>query len=554
PADPVDRARVCFAMGFDSWPRLLETLDGHRACVSAHFGQVAFRGAEDEQHEQTAREQFEKLWESSATEEQWLQALETRCVAHADKVAAAIAGFGKAAATRKIDASSAARLQKFIPRLVSLAAERERPDVATRRCLSVIEKVLRRSAYLSLLNENRLAAERLVGLCERSAYIAAEIARFPVLLDELLDPRPLTRALTRDELSAELDDRLARSKAGDTESRTEVLAQFQRATMFRIAVADFNGTLPLMKVSDSLTWLAETVLAAALEWSWNDLADKHGTPGYSVDGQRRAAGFGIVAYGKLGGLELSYGSDLDVVFLHDSTGKQQQTDGDRPLDNALFFSRLVRRLVHILTTHTGSGVLYEIDTRLRPSGRKGLLVTSVDAFERYQDENAWTWEHQALLRARAVAGSDSIAAAFERVRAETLRTRVHQDALRDDVLDMRRRMREELDRSDAQTFDIKQGEGGVGDIEFIVQYLVLRHAADNPAVIEFSDNIRQLDALADCGAIDAERALQLQEVYRRYRQRQHHLVLNNSPPLAAADDFRDARDFVRGVWQDVFGA
>ena len=553
PTDETDQARLCCAMGFDDWQELISNLDQHRGHVTRHFERVAFRGEVGRNDRESSLEQYENLWETNATAEQWRQVLEAESVANASDVAEALVTFGGATATRKIDATSGERLQKFVPHLIALAASCHRPDVAVQRCLSVIEKVLRRSAYLALLNENRLAAEKLVRLCERSAYIAGEIARFPVLLDELLDPRPLTSALTRGELKDELDDRLRRSKADDTESRTEVLAQFQRATMFRVAVADFNGSLPLMKVSDSLTWLAETVLESALEWAWTDLVGKHGSPGYIVDGEPRAAGFGIVAYGKLGGLELSYGSDLDIVFLHDSGGKQQETDGDKPLDNALFFSRLVRRLVHILTTHTSSGVLYEIDTRLRPSGRKGLLVTSVEAFERYQEENAWTWEHQALLRARAVAGSADIGDAFERVRSETLQSRVRQDKLRDDVLDMRRRMREELDQSDADTFDIKQGEGGVGDIEFLVQYLVLGHAHENPAVIEYSDNIRQLDALADCGAIDAESASKLQDIYREYRQRQHHLVLNDEKPLVPSGEFNAPRDFVRKTWDGVFG-
>ncbi|MFQ5608756.1 MAG: bifunctional [glutamate--ammonia ligase]-adenylyl-L-tyrosine phosphorylase/[glutamate--ammonia-ligase] adenylyltransferase [Woeseiaceae bacterium] len=553
PADGTDRARLSFAMGFADWGQLITQLDEHRATVTRYFDEIAFRGTAG-RADQSLLDRLEALWESSASRSEWQSILREHQMSHADLIAARLVAFRAASSMRKVDATAAERLQKFIPRLLSLAKSRQQPAVAVSRCLSVIEKVLRRSAYLALLIENNLAAERFVGLCERSAYIAAEIARFPVLLDELLDPRPLTSAISREELQTELDERLSRSSASDSESRTEVLAQFQRATMFRVAVADFNGSLPLMKVSDSLTWLAETVLQAALDTAWNDLVARHGAPHYDVDGDRRAAGFGIVAYGKLGGLELSYGSDLDIVFLHDSTGKTQVTDGDKPLDNALFFSRLVRRLVHILTTHTNSGVLYEIDTRLRPSGRKGLLVTSTDAFGRYQEENAWTWEHQALLRARAIVGSGSIAAEFGRIRTETLRSRIREDSLKNDVLDMRRRMRDELDRSDEHIFDIKQGRGGVGDVEFIVQYLVLKNAAKHGSVIEYSDNIRQLDALAECGAIETSLAVQLQEIYRQYRLRQHHLVLNDEAPLVPAEEFVSQRERVKETWESVFGA
>ena len=358
--------------------------------------------------------------------------------------------------------------------------------------------------------------------------------------------------MTKSELAADLDARLTGAD-GDSEARMKVIGQFHRSTMFRIAVADFNGQLPIMKVSDGLTWLAEAVLEAVLRVAWTDLADRHGVPRYRVDEVDHEAGFGIVAYGKLGGLELSYGSDLDIVFLHNSSGAKQMTDGDKPLDNALFFSRLVRRLVHFLTTQTGSGQLYEIDTRLRPDGGKGLLVTSTEAFERYQDENAWTWEHQALLRARAVAGSTVVAAEFERIRQETLIGRVRRDQLRADVVEMRQRMRKELDRSDRDRFDLKHGRGGIGDIEFLVQYLVLDQAQRRPAVIEYSDNIRQLDALVAEGCLAADVGHALQDAYRGYRLRQHHLALDDQPPLVTAGEFKEERAFVAKTWDDWLG-
>jgi glutamate-ammonia-ligase adenylyltransferase len=417
--------------------------------------------------------------------------------------------------------------------------------------LSIVKRILRRSAYLALLNENHGALARLVDLCARSHYIADQIARFPALLDELLDPRLYTDAVTRADLSTEIAKRLA--VESDSEACMRVIGQFQRATMFRIAVADFNGQLPIMKVSDGLTWLAETVLEEALRVAWRDLVERHGVPKYRVNDVEQEAGFGIVAYGKLGGLELSYGSDLDIVFLHNSCGTHQTTDGDKPLDNALFFSRLVRRLVHFLTTQTGSGQIYEVDTRLRPDGRRGLLVTSTDAFERYQEDNAWTWEYQALLRGRAVAGSPAVGEEFERIRRETLIGRVRRETLRDDVISMRQRMRKELDRSSGELFDLKHGRGGIGDIEFLVQYLVLDQAQKKPAVIFYSDNIRQLDALKAEGCLDQAVGDALQDAYRDYRLRQHHLVLDDQLPLVPAAEFAEQRAFVAKTWDDWLG-
>jgi glutamate-ammonia-ligase adenylyltransferase len=389
---------------------------------------------------------------------------------------------------------------------------------------------------------------RLVDLCGRSQYIADQIALYPVLLDELLDPRIYSVAVTKPELSTELQQQLAAVPANDSEAQMDSIVQYQTATKFRIAVADFNGSLPIMKVSDGLTWLAETVLDEALHVAWRDLTARHGVPSYVVDSARHEAGFGIIGYGKLGGLELSYGSDLDIVFLHDSHGESQLTNGEKPIDNTMFFARLVRRLVLFLTTQTGSGELYEIDTRLRPDGHKGLLVTSTDAFERYQEENAWTWEHQALLRARAVAGSTTVAAEFERIRKDTLIERVKRESLRGDVISMRQRMRKELDRSNAMQFDLKHGSGGIGDIEFLVQYLVLNFAKAHPDVIFYSDNIRQLDALTTAGCLERAVGDRLQDCYRSYRLRQHHLVLDGQRPLAGATEFQAERQFVTSVW------
>jgi glutamate-ammonia-ligase adenylyltransferase len=261
------------------------------------------------------------------------------------------------------------------------------------------------------------------------------------------------------------------------------------------------------------------------------------------------AGFAVIAYGKLGGIELSYGSDLDLVFLHNSRGNEQQTGGARPLDNTLFFGRLVRRLVHFLTAQTGSGALYEVDTRLRPSGHSGLLVVSTDGFEKYQEENAWTWEHQALLRSRPVAGSTEVACEFERIRADTLKNRVKRDSLLKDVLSMRQKMRANLDKSTPDQFDLKQGEGGIGDVEFLVQYLVLRNANREPELFHFTDNIRQLDALHASGVLQADDVLRLQDTYRTYRLCSHRLTLDGKPSLVDVDRFMSEREFVGLIWQ-----
>jgi len=548
PTDSTDRARLCVAMRFADWTSLRLALDAHRTEVSGQFGAIAFREGVGVT-EGGFRDKFEDAWSRAAGEKEWAEFLAAEGFEQADELALELYKFSRDSVTTQIDSTSRQRLRQFMPTLLSLLQAQKQPVIALSRSLLVVEKVLRRSAYLALLNENEAALGRLVELCERSAYVAEQLARYPVLLDELLDPRIYSGELSKTSFAADLAQRLTNCN-DDAEAQMETLGQFQRANQFRIAVADFYGTLPIMKVSDALTELAESVLQHVLQVAWQDLAEMHGVPECVVGEEARQANVGVIAYGKLGGLELSYGSDLDIVFLHDSGGEREMSNGARSLQNSVFFSRLVRRVVHFLTAQTGSGIMYEIDMRLRPDGQSGLLVTSVDAFERYQQDHAWTWEHQALLRARPVAGCLAVGAEFERIRKETLKNLVHRDSLKGDVEAMRRRMRRELDKSDASLFDIKQGQGGIGDIEFIVQYLVLRFAKEHPSVTDFSDNIRQLDALAEAGCLDMDVVTRLQDIYKGYRLRVHHLVLNNRKPLVPVEEFEDERSYVSALWQE----
>ena len=551
PVDPVDRSRLAEAMQYADWNELQASLDRHRHNVVQQFEKIAFRDQSDEVSD-GSKTRYRELWENSTAEAEWVEALEAENLSDSRELAKTIIAFKTA--TIHVDASARQRLRQFMPNLLALLDDTPNPQLVVHRTLQIAEQVLRRSAYLALLNENAQAMARLVSLCGRSAYVSEQIARYPVLLDELLDPRIYIERMTRDGFESELERRLAGTVVDDSEAQIELLAGFQRASQFRIAVADFNDSLPIMRVSDSLTDLAETVLGSALRIAWRDMKELHGEPMVTSGGETRKAGFGIVGYGKLGGLELSYGSDLDLVFLHDSAGAGQKTNGTRPLDNTMFFTRLVRRLVHFLTAQTGSGMLYEIDTRLRPDGQSGLLVTNVEAFERYQEENAWTWEHQALLRARPVAGSAAIARDFERIRTKTLTSGIHETTLRSDVISMRSRMRKQLDKSDDERFDLKQGMGGIGDIEFLVQYLVLANAAKHRSVIHYSDNIRQLDALAEAKCLDGQAALRLQDIYREFRLRVHHLLLDDQPPLVLQKELLGQRQFVVDTWATHLGS
>jgi glutamate-ammonia-ligase adenylyltransferase len=282
---------------------------------------------------------------------------------------------------------------------------------------------------------------------------------------------------------------------------------------------------------------------------WQQMSTQFGVPMCDAEsGARRPVRVCAIGYGKLGGMELGYSSDLDLVFLHDSTGERQETDAARPVDNQIFFVRLAQRIVHILTVHSAAGRLYEVDVRLRPSGKGGMLITNVRAFAEYQQKEAWTWEHQALLHARDVAGSPELRAVFESVRLEVLRDHVRRDTLRAEVAGMRERMRKELSKAKPGEFDIKQDPGGIADIEFLAQYWALLWAKDYPPVVMFSDTIRQLESVASAALVPQETVDVLTNAYRAYRARSHHLSLEMRSPIVPATDFAEERAAVTAVW------
>jgi glutamate-ammonia-ligase adenylyltransferase len=379
------------------------------------------------------------------------------------------------------------------------------------------------------------------------------MADFPALLDELLDARLFDEPPSREELTLSLRRGLARIDAGDTEAYLDAIRQFQRAALFRIAAADRLANLPLMKVSDRLTDTAELVIDAALEFAWAEQTAKYGKPTHGEQTARRDSAFAVIAYGKLGGLELGYGSDLDLVFLHDSSGAEQQTTGPTVIDNQRFFTRLVQQLIHLLTIQTSSGRLYEIDTRLRPSGASGLLVASLASFRKYQREQAWTWEHQALLRSRSVAGSCQLCAAFEAERIDVLTKHVAVDTLAADVAKMRTRMFGELATGTRELFDLKQDRGGLADIEFLIDYLVLSQAREHPSLVRYPDNVRQLEAIAATGLAAPDVCADLKDAYLSLRADIHELSLNDAGRRLPAAGYAALRRRVIGFWNAFLG-
>jgi glutamate-ammonia-ligase adenylyltransferase len=410
--------------------------------------------------------------------------------------------------------------------------------------LDILEAIASRNVYLTLLVENPQALGQLAKLAAASPWISHYIARSPLLLDELLDPRALYAPLSKAELQRELERKLESVDRSDLEALMIALRQFKQASVLRVAAADLSGAIPIMVVSDYLTYIAEVLLDFVTRHAWRLTAARHGAPpGARLDAPD---GFGVIAYGKLGGFELGYGSDLDLVFLYDGVDTAP-TSGERSVTTAEFFSRLVRRIVHLLATNTPSGVLYEVDLRLRPSGSSGLLVSNVEAYHTYQMRSAWTWEQQALIKARWVAGDPAVGARFAAIREQSLRRLRDVDTLRAEV----RQMRENLGSKSPAVFDLKHGPGGIVDIEFLVQFNVLSGAHAHEGLAQWTDVVRQLDALSAAGLLAADVAGFLRRAYCRFRERAHRAALEEAPAVVPADQDQDLRAGVQRIWRDT---
>ncbi|WP_223480327.1 MULTISPECIES: bifunctional [glutamate--ammonia ligase]-adenylyl-L-tyrosine phosphorylase/[glutamate--ammonia-ligase] adenylyltransferase [unclassified Pseudomonas] len=558
-----DQARIAFMLGFADWDAFHEQLMYWRGRVAWHFGQVIADPDEEEgtESEVVVGGEWLPLWEEAQDEEAACRQLEEGGFADATKALKALASLRSSPQLRAMQRLGRERLDAFIPRLLAQAVEHANPDLVLERVLPLVEAVARRSAYLVLLTENPGALRRLLTLCAASPWIAEQITRFPLLLDELLNEGRLFKPPLAPELAAELRERLTRIPEDDLEQQMEALRHFKLAHRLRVAASEIAGSLPLMKVSDYLTWLAEAILEQVLALAWRQTVAKYGTP-QRTDGTLCDPGFIIVGYGKVGGLELGHGSDLDLVFIHDGD-PQAETDGPKPIDGAQFFTRLGQRIIHLLTAQTNSGQLYEVDMRLRPSGASGLLVSSLGAFARYQENEAWTWEHQALVRARVLVGSQDVGQAFEKVRAAILGKVRDLPTLRQEVSEMRAKMRDNLGSKSTAAgtganafeatapFDLKQDAGGIVDIEFMVQYAALAWSETHPPLLRWTDNIRILEELEHEGLMPAEDASLLREAYKAYRSAAHRQALQKDAGVIPGDQFADERRQVLRIWREL---
>lgn len=545
PEDDLNRARLAWGMGVAEWSVLKDELGQKMARVRQIFNALI---GDDEAP--SADEQLEEHWR-----ELWQDALSGEDVIPAQihlsdndhrAVLTLIADFRKDLEKRPIGPRGRLVLDQLMPHLLREVCTQPDAPVTLARLIPLLSSIVTRTTYLELLSEFPGALQHLIRLCAASPMIASQLARYPLLLDELLDPHTLYQPTATNAYGDELRQYLLRIAEEDEEQQLEALRQFKQAQLLRIAAADIAGTLPVMKVSDHLTWLAEAMIDAVVQQAWRQMVARYGQPRHLYNPQER--GFAVVGYGKLGGWELGYSSDLDLVFLHDCP-PEVTTDGEREIDGRQFYLRLAQRIMHLFSTRTALGILYEVDARLRPSGAAGMLVTTIDAFADYQQHEAWTWEHQALVRARVVYGDPALQARFATIRHGILTTRRDGTTLQTEVREMREKMRAHLGHKYPDRFAIKTDAGGITDIEFIAQYLVLRYAHEKPKLTDWSDNVRILQLLAQNDIIDEEEAQMLTQAYTTLRDALHHLALQEQPGNVPLDAFIREREQVTASWQ-----
>ncbi len=534
PTEPELRARISDTLGFANWDSFMQTLNEKRAKVIYQFEHLIKENEPD------------SLLENYSQLEKQLDAVLD------DQAKNLVHEFWYGHAIKKLTAKALQRLKTFWPHLIEAVLQSENPQMALMRLMPLVESVLRRTVYLVMLIESKGALQRLVKMATVSPWICEELTQYPVLLDEFLSMD--FELPKRSDLEDSLRQQLLRIELDEVEDLMRVLRLFKKSNVLTVAASDVLAESHLMKVSDALTDIAEVTANAALQLAYQMIVKKHGYP-LDSEGQRCGLehnAFAIIGYGKVGGIELGYGSDLDVVFIH-NMDEQADTDGIKPISGFEFAMRVARKFVSLMTTQTLDGRVYDVDTRLRPSGDAGLLVTSLRAFEQYQLKSAWLWEHQALVRARSIAGEQCLRDKFEVLRCQILTQPRDEAYVRSEVLKMRQKMKDHLGSSKEQKkdgiFHLKQDAGGIVDIEFMAQYAVLAWSGSNPDLAHYSDNVRILEDAAKTGCLSSDDATALIQAYLRERAESHRLALANQSMQVNAADWYDTREVVCKLWQ-----
>ena len=525
PDDALARLRIALALGHADSAALDAAVAAARAEVAAAFAPI-LAGATGVVTT-SADAALRALWHGIETAPPTAAQLAV-CGLDAE-AGAALHALASSAAVRGMSEAARAGLERLLPQALAAAQASAAPSRALPRLLRLLHNSARRPAYLALLQESPAALQRVAALCAERAFLAERVLAQPLLLDDVLDPRIEQLPLKAAEIAAEIARRVEALEARDAEQELEHINETRASLAFRLGLAFADGRADALATARRLAALAEAVLDALLRLAERELVARHGRlPGPGL-------GFCVIGYGSLGGHELGFASDLDLAFVYDAARAAQASDGARPLEGTQWYQRLAQRVVHWLGAMTRAGQLYAVDTRLRPDGSKGLLVQSLDAYADYQQQRAWTWEHQALVRARVVAGDAALAAAFGQLRQRVLAQPREPARVATEVVTMRARWRAERDRSSAAQFDLKQGAGGLLDIEFLLQGLVLTHAARLPLLAESSATAGLIGALENVRVLDAAAAATLRAAHHALAARGLACTLDERPRVAPRD-------------------
>ncbi len=546
PSSVDQQTRIACTLGYTDWQVLVDELQQHRDRVNHFFNELFKRETEAIESELVIDDSFA---EAIDDDRQW-QFISDSGIGDAARINQQLNQFLRSKAWNYMSARAKQRFNNLLPRLLDALRDEANPALLFERLLRLFSSIAGRSVYFELLFQNQALLEKLCSLFARSAWIAEEVSQYPMLLENLINPgdqQRFDKALLQQRLQAQLGN-----VEGDAELELDSLRLFKREQTLVIASAELAQEIDAIQVCHYLSDLAEVVLEAVYRLASKALQQQYGVPQCTDDGQRREASLAIIGYGKLGGREMHYQSDLDVIFLHDSSGEQQHTSGEKCIENSVYFARLAQKIISLTSVLTASGKLYEIDSRLRPEGSSGLLVSSTQAYLRYQLEKAWTWEHQALLRARLVAGSPTLLGEFQRIRDQVLRLPRDPEQLRQDIIEMRERIYHSKQPPEGERRDLKQSRGTMVDIEFLVQYWVLAEANSIGSDCLYSDNISLLNELFRLNLITSSQS-QLAGIYTDYHRLLHESVLQNQSSEVDAEMIDNQVKQVINCWNECFG-
>ncbi len=525
PTAEVSRQYVLKMMNLPDWDAFLIVLNEHRKIVQAHFDAVFSDINETNDGKETA------IWQGELADDMAAEHLQVIGYDDGLQTYRLLQTLHASKRYQLLPEKSKQRFDQLMPNVIEQAAMLDNSYDALLRTINLVERVCRRASYLAFLSEFPPALNLVIKLCAASPWLTDYLSSHPILLDELIDVDTLYQVPDFLELKAELNKKMQQF-SGDAEMQMDAMRDFKHSATLRFATQDIAGSVTIETLSDYLSQLAKIILEVSLEIVWQALKVKH------IDTPK----FAVIGYGKLGGKELGYMSDLDIIFLYQ----------DGHPDASDIYAKYAQRINNWFNSITNAGLLYDTDLQLRPDGNSGLLVSSVKAFESYQLNKAWVWEHQAITRASFIAGDASIGEMFETIRTAVIRQPSDTQALKASVVEMRTKMREAKHIKEG-VFDIKQSAGSIIDVEFIVQYLVLLHAHKHAELADNIGNIALLNQLGKLGIIDATLAHKTADAYREYRRMQHAARLQGGNQIKIdGDALKESTEVVKRLWAEVF--